>query len=92
MTGDIKDSLKTHDIDADIIILDPPRSGLHPDAVSALIRYRPEKIIYVSCNPSTQARDLQLLTGHYEITAVQPVDMFPQTYHVENVAVLKRLS
>lgn len=70
----------------DTIILDPPRSGIHPKAAEYLLRYKPSKIIYVSCNPATQARDLKLLSEFYTITKVQPVDMFPNTFHIENIA------
>ena len=69
----------------DTFVLDPPRSGLHPKAAEYILRYLPEKIIYVSCNPGTQARDLALLKDSYEITKIQPVDMFPHTFHIENV-------
>lgn len=68
-----------------IFILDPPRSGLHPKAIEYINQYKPNKIIYVSCNPSTQARDVKLLSEKYNITAIQPVDMFPQTFHIENI-------
>ncbi len=74
----------------DVVILDPPRVGLHPDVTQALIRTKPSRIVYTSCNPATLARDLQLLSEHYELEAVQPVDMFPQTYHIEAVAALGR--
>jgi 23S rRNA (uracil1939-C5)-methyltransferase len=74
----------------DIIITDPPRAGMHDRVVKQLIKIGPEKIIYVSCNPATQARDLALLNDEYKITKVQPVDMFPHTHHVENVALLVR--
>lgn len=73
----------------DVIITDPPRAGMHEDVVKVIINAAPQKIIYVSCNPSTQARDLALLDAHYQITHVQPVDMFPQTAHVENIVVLE---
>ncbi len=69
----------------DTFILDPPRSGIHPKAAEYILKYKPKKIIYVSCNPATQARDLQLLSGKYSISSVQPVDMFPHTFHIENV-------
>ena len=73
-----------------VIITDPPRAGMHNDVIATILNARPERIVYVSCNPATQARDLSLLTndGNYRITAVQPVDMFPQTHHVENVVQL----
>ena len=74
---------------ADVVIVDPPRAGMHPKVVRRLAKLRPGRIVYVSCNPRTQARDVAVLTDHYEVTAVQPVDLFPQTYHVENVMVLK---
>jgi 23S rRNA (uracil1939-C5)-methyltransferase len=69
----------------DTIILDPPRSGIHPKAAEFLLEYAAKKIIYVSCNPTTQARDIKLLADKYDITAMQPVDMFPHTFHIENV-------
>lgn len=69
----------------DSIILDPPRSGIHPKAAEYLLEYEAKKIIYVSCNPTTQARDIKLLESKYEITSMQPVDMFPHTFHIENV-------
>jgi 23S rRNA (uracil1939-C5)-methyltransferase len=74
-----------------LVVLDPPRAGLHPDVVDQLISARPDRIIYVSCNPSTQARDLGLLAEHYRVKRLQPVDMFPQTYHIESVAELSLL-
>jgi 23S rRNA (uracil1939-C5)-methyltransferase len=72
----------------DVVVLDPPRAGLHEKVTQALAALKPGRIVYVSCNPATQARDLKLLSGLYEIRAVQPVDMFPQTYHIENVVLL----
>jgi 23S rRNA (uracil1939-C5)-methyltransferase len=72
----------------DIIITDPPRSGMHDKVIKQMMEIAPEKIIYVSCNPATQARDIALMDEFYEVTAVQPVDMFPHTHHVENVALL----
>ena len=90
--GDMKDILNedfivTHG-KPDVIITDPPRAGMHPDVIKTILNASPEKIVYVSCNPATQARDLQLLNEQYKITRVQPVDMFPHTAHVENIAVL----
>jgi 23S rRNA (uracil1939-C5)-methyltransferase len=73
----------------DVIILDPPRSGLHKNTIESLIQILPEKIIYVSCNPSTLARDLEILKQYYSIDYVQPIDMFPQTYHIETIVKLK---
>jgi len=72
----------------DVVITDPPRSGMHPKVVEQLLQIAPSKIVYVSCNPSTQARDLALLSGAYNVLKIQPVDMFPHTEHVENVALL----
>ena len=90
--GDMKDIL-TDDFIAehgrpDVIITDPPRAGMHPDVVKTILNAAPERIVYVSCNPATQARDLQLLDVQYKVAEVQPVDMFPHTPHVENVVLL----
>ena len=74
----------------DVIITDPPRDGMHKDVVEQIIGILPQRIVYVSCNSATQARDLALLDEHYKVTRVQPVDMFPQTFHVENVVCLER--
>ena len=93
--GDMKDVLNAQFIAdhgrPDVIILDPPRAGIHPDVARVILDTAPERIVYVSCNPASQARDLSLLAAHYRITAVQPVDMFPHTHHVENVCALTRL-
>jgi 23S rRNA (uracil1939-C5)-methyltransferase len=93
--GDIKDVLNKEFIQSngtpDVVILDPPRAGLHPSIPKILSEAAPEKIIYVSCNPATQARDLAILAEQYEITECQPVDMFPQTCHVENIALLRKI-
>lgn len=90
--GDMKDVLNAAFIEAngrpDVIITDPPRAGMHADVINAMLQAAPEKIVYVSCNPATQARDLALMKGQYRITGTQPVDMFPQTAHVENVCLL----
>lgn len=92
--GDMKDIL-TDDFIAehgrpDVIITDPPRAGMHPDVVKTILRAAPQRIVYVSCNPATQARDLADLDADYKVSAVQPVDMFPHTPHVENVVLLER--
>lgn len=88
--GDMKDTLNEHLLSKtgkpDCILTDPPRSGMHPDVVKELIRLKAPRIIYVSCNPSTMARDLKELKETYNVESVQPVDMFPQTYHIEAVA------
>ena len=83
------DFIRTHGR-PDVIITDPPRAGMHPDVVDVILQAEPRRIVYVSCNPATQARDLQLLDGKYRVTHVQPVDMFPHTYHVENVVRLEK--
>lgn len=92
--GDMKDILNDEFIDTngrpDVIITDPPRAGMHEDVVKVILQAMPEKIVYVSCNPSTQARDLALMQENYSIEKVQPVDMFPQTAHVENVVLMVR--
>lgn len=74
----------------DVIITDPPRAGMHPDVVTTIIKANPKKIVYVSCNPATQARDLEQFDRKYKVIKVQPVDMFPHTYHVENVVLLEK--
>ena len=84
--------LRQRGLRPDVICVDPPRKGLAPDVVEAAASMEPERIVYVSCNPATQARDLALLDGEYSVRAVQPVDMFPHTHHVENVALLVRRS
>ena len=92
--GDMKDILDDDFIAKhgrpDIIITDPPRAGMHPDVVKTILRAAPERIVYVSCNPATQARDLQVLDEQYKVMVVQPVDMFPHTPHVENVILLTK--
>ncbi|MBR2415791.1 MAG: 23S rRNA (uracil(1939)-C(5))-methyltransferase RlmD [Bacteroidaceae bacterium] len=92
--GDMKDILTREFIDAhgrpDVIITDPPRAGMHNDVIDTILFAAPRRIVYVSCNPATQARDLSLLDRDYKVTAVQPVDMFPHTHHVENVVLLER--
>ena len=72
----------------DAVITDPPRGGMHPDTVNDLLKLAPQKIVYISCNPSTQARDVAMMTEKYAVKKIQPVDMFPHTSHVENVALL----
>ena len=92
--GDMKDILNDEFISTygrpDVIITDPPRAGMHPDVVQTILRAAPQRIVYVSCNPATQARDLQAMDSQYKVSAVQPVDMFPHTPHVENVVLLER--
>ena len=94
IAGDIKDTLTTAFTEQhgkpDVIITDPPRSGMHEDVVKAILLNAPEKIVYVSCNPASQARDIQLLDQLYEVEKFQPVDMFPHTTHVENVMLLRK--
>ena len=90
--GDMKDILNDEFIGEhgrpDVIITDPPRAGMHPDVVDVILKAEPRRIVYVSCNPATQARDLQLMDEKYRVAAIQPVDMFPHTPHVENVVLL----
>jgi 23S rRNA (uracil1939-C5)-methyltransferase len=92
--GDIKDVFSTQFIEEhgrpDVVILDPPRAGIHEKVVETLLNTLPEKIVYVSCNPATQARDIALLKDSYTVEKIQPVDMFPQTHHVENVVLMRR--
>lgn len=91
--GDMKDILNEDFIAQygrpDVIITDPPRAGMHEDVVKTILFAEPKRIVYVSCNPATQARDLALLDEKYQVTKVQPVDMFPHTQHVENVVQLQ---
>lgn len=94
--GDMKDILNKDFIEVhgrpDVIITDPPRAGMHQDVIDTILFAAPRRIVYVSCNPATQARDLQLLDADYQVVRVQPVDMFPHTQHVENVVLLERRS
>lgn len=91
--GDMKDILTEDFIrqngKPDIMIIDPPRAGMHEDVIKVILKAKPEAIVYVSCNPATQARDLALLDGEYRVTDIQPVDMFPHTHHIENVVRLE---
>ena len=91
--GDMKDVLTDGFISEhgkpDVVILDPPRAGIHPDVAQVILNAAPSRIVYVSCNPASQARDLALLDSKYRISAVRPVDMFPHTHHVENVCALE---
>lgn len=93
--GDMKDIFTdefiTQNGHPDVIITDPPRDGMHKNVVETILKIHPERVVYVSCNSATQARDLELMKSHYEIKKVQPVDMFPQTHHVENVVLLERI-
>ena len=92
--GDMKhvfnaDFIKSNGV-PDVIITDPPRDGMHAAVVQQILNIAPEKIVYVSCNSATQARDLALMDAQYKVTKTQAVDMFPQTFHVENVVLLER--
>ena len=93
IAGDMKDVLTADFIEAhgrpDVVIADPPRAGMHKDVIDTILNVKPRRIVYVSCNPATQARDLALLCEEYHIAAVQPVDMFPMTQHIENVCLLE---
>ncbi|RJE74132.1 23S rRNA (uracil(1939)-C(5))-methyltransferase RlmD [Reichenbachiella sp. MSK19-1] len=91
--GDMKDVLNDAFVAKhgapDVIITDPPRAGMHENVVDMILRLSPKKVVYVSCNPATQARDIALMDGQYQVTKVQPVDMFPHTHHVENIVLLE---
>ncbi len=92
--GDMKDILTDEFVARhgrpDVIITDPPRAGMHPDVVNVILNAAPQRVVYVSCNPATQARDLALMDAQYRVARVQPVDMFPHTPHVENVVLLEK--
>jgi 23S rRNA (uracil1939-C5)-methyltransferase len=92
--GDIKDVMSETFIkkygSPDVIIADPPRSGMHEDVIKKILSANPRKLVYISCNPATQARDIVLLSGRFNVTRIQPVDMFPQTHHVENIVLLEK--
>jgi 23S rRNA (uracil1939-C5)-methyltransferase len=92
--GDMKDILNEDFIAQygrpDVIITDPPRAGMHEDVINTILFAEPQRIVYVSCNPATQARDLSMLDSKYRVVKVQPVDMFPHTHHVENVVLLEK--
>jgi 23S rRNA (uracil1939-C5)-methyltransferase len=84
--GDIKETLESIDTIPDLLVIDPPRAGMHKDVVGQVLKMAPEKIVYVSCNPATLARDVLALKEVYHVAEVQPVDMFPHTFHIESVA------
>jgi len=97
LLGDLKERLTketdwlAHHPKPDVMIIDPPRSGMHPQVVEEILAIAPSRIVYVSCNPATQARDVKMLcASRYELVKLQPVDMFPHTYHVESAALLHR--
>lgn len=93
-SGDMKNILTTEFINEhgtpDVIITDPPRAGMHSKVVDAILKASPERIVYVSCNPATQARDMEIMDEKYRVAKVQPIDMFPHTHHVENVVLLEK--
>lgn len=93
--GDMKDVLNLDFIsrhgEPDVMIVDPPRAGMHPDVVDTILKAAPKKVVYVSCNSATQARDIHLMGAMYKVSALRPVDMFPHTHHVESVVLLSRL-
>lgn len=94
-SGDMKNILTADFIkqngQPNVVIIDPPRAGIHHDALKVILKAKPEKIVYVSCNPATQARDINILANNYKVLKIQPIDMFPHTFHVENVALLKKI-
>ena len=91
MLGDIRKLLPEISQRPDLLIIDPPRTGVHRDVAKQILVLAPERIVYVSCNPTTLARDLSLLKAVYRVQEVQPVDLFPHTYHIESVAKLQKI-
>lgn len=91
ISGNVEKNLHLHTEKPDVVVCDPPRSGMHPDVVREILRAAPGRIVYVSCNPATMARDVALLKEQYQVAEVVPVDMFPHTYHIESVVRLERL-
>jgi len=87
--GDIREKLSTIDFKPDVLIIDPPRAGMHKDILAQVLALSPQRIVYISCNPATMARDIGQMTKYYELVEIQPVDMFPHTYHIEAVAKLR---
>jgi 23S rRNA (uracil1939-C5)-methyltransferase len=90
VSGDIRERLSTLKLKPDVLIIDPPRAGMHKDILSRVMELGTERVIYVSCNPATMARDLGTMRQDYHIVEIQPVDMFPHTYHIEAIAKLVR--
>ncbi len=90
VAGDIRNTLPALEQRPQVLIIDPPRAGMHKDVVKQVLALLPERIVYVSCNPSTLARDLNLMQESYRVKEVQPVDLFPHTYHIESVARLEK--
>jgi 23S rRNA (uracil1939-C5)-methyltransferase len=90
--GDILEGLAGVAARPEVMIIDPPRAGMAPEVVRRVLDMGPERIVYISCNPATLARDAALLAAHYEVAEIQPIDMFPHTFHVESVARLERRS
>ncbi len=90
VAGNVEKNLKSRRETPEVVVTDPPRSGMHPDTVKAIYHAAPERIVYVSCNPTTMARDVAMLKDRYQVVEVQPVDMFPHTYHIESVVKLER--
>ncbi|MCK4754204.1 MAG: class I SAM-dependent RNA methyltransferase, partial [Calditrichia bacterium] len=92
ISGDLLHNLNTIDQEAKVIVVDPPRSGMHPKVCKFLSECTAVRIIYVSCNPTTMARDLEIISENYKVLKIQPVDMFPHTYHIESVVLLEKKS
>ena len=92
LQGDMRDRLQDLDIFADVMVVDPPRAGMHKDVIRRILAMQPEKVIYVSCNPAALARDAAMMSEQYRLEKVQPVDLFPHTYHIESVSLLTRKS
>jgi 23S rRNA (uracil1939-C5)-methyltransferase len=95
IAGDIRDIFRKETVKEhgkpDVVITDPPRAGMHSEVIKILLELHPDRIVYISCNPATQARDISMMANMYHVKEVQPVDMFPHTHHIENVTLLERI-
>ena len=92
LCGDVRMVLSQVNVKPELLVTDPPRTGMHKKVVEGILRLLPERIVYISCNPATMARDIALLKDRYRVEEVRPIDLFPNSYHVESIARLGRVS